>query len=357
MENKPQLPARAGLDIGALAAAFNNTTTSYKFLWISAILDLLEKSSAPLPMDDIILNMLNTARPLIEKYRLRFGKDDRMAELLIAQAGAGGNLPAPVRRRILRFVPYRFIMPFFIQDGLSKLSPEQQNREIKKNADLRFGGSNPALYKLVGEGTDIKAVEIAPAWRAYLLENIAIVRGWVGCHWMLFLEGRNLNRPNIARRALGESGRESIAQQRRFWQQVMGKSAAPVKCLYSGAALRGGEFALDHYVPFNFVGHNRLWNLHPVAPRVNSSKSDSLPHDRYFGGFVELQSAVLAMCQQKIVAPQFARFGIVEYGEGLHIDAASETNAAAIKDAYEALMNPLLTVARSYGFSEWEYTE
>lgn len=349
----PDLPTRCDLDVGAIAAFFNNNDTSYKFLWMLSVLELMEKSDAPLPADKIIKRMLDMAKPLIKKYRLRFGRQDRMKSFLIEQAGAQGELSNYVRRELLSFAPYRLLKPFLKSGELRGLNKSAQHQCIRKHATLRFGGNNPMLYKFVGE-SKIEAIEIDPAWRAYLLENIAIVRGWVRWHWALFLESRNPNRPNIAKQILPEMNREPVAKQRRFWRQVMGLT--PIKCLYSGGDLSVNNFVLDHYIPFNFIGHNQLWNLHPVASHPNLDKSNKLPHTRYFDGFIEQQQTAITVCRQGKISAEMKRFAVVEYSEGLNIDAADAADANKVKEAYQALILPLITIARSYGFSDsWEY--
>ena len=347
----PQLPGCSGLDIGALSASFRSTTTSYKFLWFLSILDVMEESNAALPIDQIIINMQNTAKPLIEKYRLYFGKDDRMRIVLSGEADAHGELPNSIRRRIRRFVPYRFLVPFF-SDELGGLTPEERNHRIRALTESRFSGDNPAPYKLIGNTRNIE-VEIHPAWRAYFRENIALLRAWVNWHWVLFLETRNPNRPNIARQILPENNREPMTQQRRFWTQVM-KHAQPMECPYSNEPLSAEQFALDHYVPFNFIGHNQLWNLHPVDSRANSAKSDSLPPARYLESFVKRQHNALTLCWKNIITPRDARYAFAEYSQGLRMDVENKVDIKKMKVAYDSLMPPLIIIARSYGFSDWK---
>lgn len=352
----PQLPACSGLDVGAVAAFFKNNDTSYKFLWLLSILDMMEKSDASLSVDEIIIRMLNTAKPLIEKYRLRFGKKDRMHLFLIEQTGARDEMSNYVRGELLSFAPYRLLTSFFKAGELSKLSAPARHIYIRKNAEARFGGKNPMLYRFIEkQNGGIDKIEIDPLWREYLRENIAIVRGWVMWNWALFLESRNSNRPNIAKQILPEITRETLAKHRRFWRQVMG-GVPSVKCLYSGKDLSTNQFALDHYIPFNFIGHNQLWNLLPVDHRVNSAKSDSLPHSCYFEGFVELQHTALTICRRKDFSQKDGNFAFAEYGEGLNIEAEKETDIKDVKRAYEAVILPLVTIARSYGFSDsWKY--
>ena len=48
--------------------------------------------------------------------------------------------------------------------------------------------------------------------------------------------------------------------------------------------------SLDHFIPWSFVLHDRMWNLVPVSKSINSSKSDLLPPlEKYLDSFIDLQ--------------------------------------------------------------------
>lgn len=50
-------------------------------------------------------------------------------------------------------------------------------------------------------------------------------------------------------------------------------------CIYTGSKLlpEKSAYDLDHFIPWSFVSHDLLWNLLPINPNINSSKSDNLP--------------------------------------------------------------------------------
>lgn len=48
-------------------------------------------------------------------------------------------------------------------------------------------------------------------------------------------------------------------------------------CVWSGDSLNENRFDIDHAMPFSLWRNNELWNLFPVAPSINSQKSDKLP--------------------------------------------------------------------------------
>lgn len=50
-----------------------------------------------------------------------------------------------------------------------------------------------------------------------------------------------------------------------------------VACCWSGANLKGIDYAIDHAFPFARWPNNDLWNLLPTKTKINASKSDKLP--------------------------------------------------------------------------------
>lgn len=68
------------------------------------------------------------------------------------------------------------------------------------------------------------------------------------------------------------------------------ESAGRVKDIYTGLPVNEADMSLDHFIPWSFVLHDRLWNLAPVSRSINSSKSDLLPNlDKYLESFLDLQ--------------------------------------------------------------------
>lgn len=49
-----------------------------------------------------------------------------------------------------------------------------------------------------------------------------------------------------------------------------------IECVWSGQ--RTHDFHVDHAIPYSFWKNNDLWNLLPSAAKINSEKSDSIPH-------------------------------------------------------------------------------
>ena len=49
-----------------------------------------------------------------------------------------------------------------------------------------------------------------------------------------------------------------------------------IECVWSG--VQTSDFHIDHAIPYSFWKNNDLWNLLPASAKVNSAKSDAIPH-------------------------------------------------------------------------------
>lgn len=47
--------------------------------------------------------------------------------------------------------------------------------------------------------------------------------------------------------------------------------------------------SIDHFLPWSFVTHDLIWNLHPVEKNINSKKSNFIPSIQYLEEYSSLQ--------------------------------------------------------------------
>jgi hypothetical protein len=365
----PALPSASRLNIAALAAAFRDKSASYKFLWGQAILRAIEEgeSARPIPIRRLAARMFDLAKYPLRRFLLSFGWHDRIDEALRNLEDAEGwhalksemldtdiaaryaDIPAFVIAPITAFVPYRLLTPFFSGE-LTGLGNAAKNRKIARLAAERFASANPPLYRFANSG---EAIELHPAWRDYLLENMEILKGWAMWHWANYLQGRNPNVPAISQKLEKPDRRGAMKKQTEFWRWIIGLRAGEIRCIYSGEVLRAGAFSVDHFVPWDFIGHDLLWNLAPTKKEVNSAKSNFLPDDSYLPQFVKTQHAALSAFHShrrdkwdSLLAIHFA---------DLRLPQHATPDAANLCAAYSRIMPPLLNLAENCGFRRWRY--
>jgi hypothetical protein len=362
-----QLPPSPNLDVARLAALFNQTTNSYKYLLFQAILSLLPERYRPgtpttLSYTDLSAEMVALAWYPAHFFKLSLGSQDKIRNALnqVTFFTTDWSLGHPktqesLRRAILlggigdelnglmRYVPTRLLAPFFVSE-VSGMEDHLKNRVIEQLSRNYFDSRKP-LYRITDVG--LPAVEVHPDWGNYLMESYAIVSGWSAFRWIEYLQERNPNVPAVPNKIRPPANRSSLSAQADYWRSVMTES--PVKCLYSGVILDPDDFVLDHFLPWSFVCHDQLWNLIPVSKQANAAKSNSLPHESYRPCFIDLQAAGLAISSRTMGQRGWNR-ATESYVGDLHIAEPDLVKTHKVRNGYMAAVPALMSLAQSIGF-------
>ncbi|WP_088892389.1 hypothetical protein [Leptolyngbya ohadii] len=210
------LPPSDRLDIEALSRLFDRTTNSYKYLFFLGLLDELQQrqfdAATPIPLKDVIVEMLARAWRAHHTHHLKFGTQDQIVEKLNELDAA---LPKPLFRvkdvsptdlrgmirgrvadstvELLRYVPFRLIRPFF-EEELRGARDAQVNQKILVLSQAEFETRKP-LYTFTD---DQQAIILHPAWATYLKENHAEVQQWAFEAWVEYMERCNPGIDSIA---------------------------------------------------------------------------------------------------------------------------------------------------------------
>lgn len=296
------LPEDDGLDISRLSAVFADTTNSYKFYWFLAILDSLRENGQPLiSMRELSLRMVAGAWYPLDYFKLSFGKQDGfkpIAEfvstlLLVDNRPTAPNLLTQLNQKLkpdelqqltnrvavlLRWVPFRFIRPFFSAET-QKLPEHQVNGRL---VELAAQGDK-APYHFVGDH-----IEVHKPWLDYLQRHQGILRGFTFWHLVRFLQKNNSNVIGLSEK-MEKPGARVLNAAGKFWKEYL--AATPgLTCIYSGQEVTAANLSLDHFLPWSYVAHDQLWNIIPTPKSVNSAKNDWLPSfEKYFDAYAQLQ--------------------------------------------------------------------
>lgn len=370
------LPSFGTLPVELLSACFQNTTTSYKFYWFLAILEHIKTGGTRIiSIDELKSAMIAKIWYPTVYFKLSFGKQDRLSlaasmlnptdsSELSFDSSQLADLISLSRKEVRefakefsnlgRYVPYRFLEPFF-RDQLSGLKDDKKNNLIADLAEKSFTGVGfPSIYRFVSGKSD--TIELHSNWYDYLLQHIFILEEY--CLWNLlnFLQLRNPNVPNIAGKLFLPKTR-SLTVARQYWQIVL-QSDTATRCIYSKEVLAAGNLSLDHFLPWRYVTHDLMWNIIPTLPQVNSSKGDRLPDfGIYFDIFVQLQFDAL---QTVAKAPHAKSKWLEDYFVLLACDNRNNlVNVPydAFHDKLKDTLAPQFQIARSMGFiGNWSYT-
>ncbi len=362
------LPESNDVNIGAVAGSFGNVTNSYKFYWALAILDAVhEQHQRTVSVDWLLSRMVARVWHPVHYFRLQFGKSDKLtrcadlvkgetsltsdssvADVTAACAGIPRSSPAGRQRDELgRYVPFRFIRPFFAAETKG-LQEHEVNPRLRVLAEQSFRAARPPLYRFLNA-----EIEFSEAWFVYLLEHVEVLRGFVNWHLLRYLQARNPNVGNISGKLAPPEARD-LTDAKRFWRAAIKDSAAG-RCIYSGLGLPATGFSVDHFLPWSFVAHDAMWNLCPTLPEVNSAKGDWLPDlGRYLRPFVSVQYKAL-----QHVGPGCAESLLEDYALLFATGSRNELLAVSEQDFGSRLENalrPQFQIAANCGFpGEWIY--
>jgi hypothetical protein len=223
-----------------------------------------------------------------------------------------------------RNVPHWFLSPWF---------PSKSKKEI-------YAFSNDNAYQAPYSLND-DFVSMNLTWSNYFIEYAALIRSF--CYWKLalYLQAKNPNVPDIPNKLIKPAQRNSLIKQRGFWDLVLNELGT-IKCIYTGKLLEKGDYAVEHFIPYNFVSHNLIWNLIPAEASFNSKKSDKLPRlDTYFTPFYRIQKSAV-----KIMIEKHPQHPLLED----YLTIFSDIEDLMISEKYYEQLQPLITIAANNGF-------
>lgn len=339
-----RLPNSDKLPINLLAASFNNTSATYKFYWLISVLQSVEEGNLKIPKRDLFARMISNAWYIVNYFHVSFGKQDRIQQAILTlntienisvdenQQSVYQKLSASQNRATQKLlwhfnktVPHWLLSPWF---------PKKSKNDIYKES--KSFGQN-CLYALHDE-----EIEVNPNWENYLTANARVLKDF--CYWnlALFLQSKNPNVPDIPNKLIKPAKRSSLIKQRKqFWDLVI-RELGSVKCIYTGNELFVGNYAVEHFIPYNFVSHDLIWNLIPADKSFNSKKSDKLPPlEKYFDSFFNLQDTAFHIV--KDTSPNCKL--LQDY-----LTILPDLNSTISKSKFRETIQPLIAIAANNGF-------
>ena len=349
------------IDTRALSRSLNSTTTSYKFLFLIGLLELIKNSNFEKQLFDFKeLGSMMLAKAWYPKsyFRLSFGKQDQIGKII-------DTLDFPIKlisieklfaaiksdrsidhAALLRYVPQRILREFFSSE-LKGLKDQEVDAAIISLSSREFHSDSPPIYKI---DPGAQEIEISNEWMPFLKDNFIFLQGWVLGAGGDFLQKNNPNAPGILNKTTTPVSRTSLTKQRIFWSSVV--SIKPIRCIYTNELIDINDFHLDHILPWSFVAHNQLWNLIPTSPRINLTKNDSIPDISYIGPAALLHHTGLLATHKADHPSQSWRNDANQYLSGLNVSSYEELlNEDLLTERYIQTYNPLIEIAINSGFS------
>lgn len=287
-----------------LPGVFRNTTNSYKFFWYLSLIERIrDTEDLRIPVREVAAGMVTKAWYPVNFFKLSFGTQDKL-EKAVRQIQENLKLNAGEREHklfplisgamdepgiakqldsIIRYVPYRFIRPWFSGE-LKGVDDWLINEKIEHLTAVRFSDRAEApIYKFSGEELFLNL-----EWVFYIKQNFKILQDFGLMQLLEFLQKRNPNVPNIISKLIPPESR-NLTNPRKYWREFL-QHVPTFTCIYSQTPVGPEKFDLDHFLPWSYVGHDQLWNLIPAEKSANASKSDQLPiPERHFPQFSAIQ--------------------------------------------------------------------
>lgn len=379
-----QLPNSEILPVNILSQCFNDTTNSYKFYWFLAILEELnvnklkdEKYPNRISMPNLAARMLVLVWYPLDYYKLSFGKQDGfkgIAESISAKMKVNNNpnskdlfeqINARLKEneviqinkkvlKLLNWVPYRFIRPFFSERLKGEKDYKVNKRIIQLSNDVFKNNTHQTIYRFIGEKKE--GIEVDTKWAEYFDVNQEVIRGFIYWNLVKFLQKHNPNVIGLSEKLFKPSKRD-FTTAKKFWKIYFGSNKA-IKCIYSNKILEGA-ISIDHFLPWSYAVHDELWNLLPTFKSINSSKNNQLPNlNKYIDSFAYLQFHAFHSVLKQILINKKTPHLLESYTKlfNISIEEIQQLPKRQFEQTIKNTIIPMHQIAQNMGFaSNWTY--
>ena len=362
------LPYSDNLNIGYLSRLFdrNRVFNCYKYFWMLAILNKISVEKTSFTYNELLDEMIVHAWYMVTEFNLKLGPcntTDNLEEVVryisteykLASTVEEGKLHEFLRttenaridkykEKLIVNVPYCLQSPFYPaikSPGKSKIA------EINRQKHLLY-------YFMDFQKLDTR-VEVNDEWAEYLIRNKEILKDWVNYNLIGYLQDRNPSVPGIADK-LAKPKKRNLTKVTDYWNLLIELDPS-IRDIYGKINLSKEKISIDHFVPWQFVAHDELWNLSPTTKTINSSKGNKLPRwEEYYEPLALLEYKAYRICDDNPVAnakfEECAKYHINNmdvrnslYAEGLDDGQFPERLGNILKPVYES--------AKLCGFQEW----
>jgi len=340
-----------------LNSVFQSVTNSYKYYWWLAILRILKrKGDSKINMDDVVFEMLELVWFPVNYYKISLGKTDQLSKYIkeiqiefdirdqvdeselkfILNEERNHPLISRIVKNVLRYVPYRFIRPWFPE--LSGLKDQEVNGQIQQ---LQVLGFEYGPYRVSDS-----EIFIDSNWMDFISNNYSLIENYSLFELFKYVEKNNPSISNISLKLFKPQTRKLTASTK-LWKTFIMQSGNDHFCVFENKPLSHiNELSIDHFIPWSFVSHDEMWNLHPMEKGLNSSKGNKSPGPLYVERFVNLQNAFVGFqIQSKTLENSYRNF--------FDFNLESSLSDGTFKNIFESRIHQDLELMRKMGFQSF----
>jgi len=222
------------------------------------------------------------------------------------------------------------------------------NNSIIQLANKEFETKKP-FYRFQNQ-----SIELHPEWKNYFTVHSTIIKGFIYWGLVNFLQKHNPNVIGLSEKLFKPQERD-LKIPKAFWRQYFIEKKS-FKCIYSNTLIES-DYSIDHFVPWSYVAHDKLWNLIPTTKNINSSKSNDLPDiEKYLSSFCSIQYDAF----HTILNLEFKNKSSVLEDYTTFFNKELESIAQMPKLQFEQKISdvivPMIQIASNLGFStNWQY--
>jgi hypothetical protein len=184
-------------------------------------------------------------------------------------------------KKLTKYVPFRFVRPWYDETiGMNDAIVNQNIiilQKLKKhNTPYHIDLSNNEIH------LDLN-------WYDWIFSNLKIIESFTLFELFKYVEKNNPYVTNISLKLFKPQLRK-LSEPTKLWKNYIEIKGAETKSVFENKLLINlNNLAIDHYLPWSLVTHDKLWNLHPIEQEVNSSKSNKIAESSFLKFFTNIQ--------------------------------------------------------------------
>ena len=371
------------LDIEGFSKMMSSPSYSYKFYWLEAIVQLISANRTEVTYDEIINKMIVNAWFPVQEYHIHLsgiygeGEVKDNLEKAVSRLFKLSDLPSNAdeiqiinklnefsddkelhfyKTELTKNVPYKALSGF-ANKGTEKI-------DLNSSAGImiayynRLSGSEILLpYTFNDEKSLKKVVSFNDGWIQMIQDNTVSILGWIKYEKVKWLQNNNPEVPGIVYKLTQEDEKaRKLENVRKLWDAIL--EIRPVKNVFMEGDINRESYAVDHFIPRNFVMNDELWNLMPMDPIQNMQKNKKLPAwNDYFEQFANNQFIMYELIHEK---PGLQKLYKHCYKDNLHsIWAVQElyrkgNSPSEFINILGKNMQPVYDSARRQGYEIWK---
>ena len=368
---------RQDLNIRALKNLFSSRNTTYKFLLFYSLIKLIRELEDPtkkieISYKQIIKEILLIAWLPSFQFNLNFNDQDKVKDYLIEYMK---NTPKIIKKnkptnKILKKISYEIDLILKDDVILEKLENNLINKDVvtrlirpfyeraKGIPEAGLNGWYQNCEKILIEDyqkeqslylINLKNKKIMPnnRWIKYIKENYFLLELFVLNEWFKYMQTYNVNSPSLYEKLkLPNLKRNSLDTERKLWVEIIKKNE--VKCIFSGEKLTEKNFDIDHFICWNFLGHDQEWNLIPIISKKNRSKNNKVPEINLIKNFVDFKIKSFGYAKKILSDNKFNDY-LSRHTNFINF-SNNQCFTPSFKSKYNEEINSLANKAKNQGF-------